>query len=50
MKKQRRVIVTTELNTSASVKELKEYYAIPCKLDDEIYQIQVNVVKEEKKK
>jgi hypothetical protein len=47
--KQRRVVITVEVTTSAPAKELKSYYAIPCKLDDKIHQIQVNVIKEEKK-
>ena len=48
--KPRRVIVTIELTTPYSVKELiREYRDYPC-LDETIHQVQVNVIKEPKKK
>ena len=48
--KPRRVIVTIELTTPVSVKELiREYRDYPA-LDDTIHQVQVNVVKDKKVK
>ena len=47
--KPRRVIVTIELTTPASVKELKYSYSFPEMFDELIHQVQVNVVKEPKK-
>jgi hypothetical protein len=48
--KPRRVIVTIEMTTSVSLKEIKSNYSqsTPGGWDDKVHQVQVNVIKDKK--
>jgi hypothetical protein len=50
MIKPRKVVVTIEMTSTMSIKDLKtEYSYMHCVGIDKIHQVQVNVIKEEKK-
>ena len=47
--KARKVVVTVEIMTDKTIKELKGFYSYACD-DDGVIQVQVNVIKDKKKK